>query len=155
MGLDEDLERVAVAAGAHVRPGEKLSGVIPTEPTEGERVYLCVFVGAGESRAWLALDRMGGVIAERGLIRDAVAIAALCEAAEEALASRPEEALESSPPRLATPSYLDELGAAAREREGANGQASAAQFAQAMRAANTAVAELELEVERGYRVPVR
>ena len=122
------LERVAVAAAAHVRPGEKLSGVIPTEPTEGERVYLCAFVGAEDSRAWLALDQVGGVIAERRLVRDAVAIAALCEAAEEALASGREEAL-NAPPRLATPSYLDDLGAAARELDRANGLDSGLQFA--------------------------
>lgn len=143
-----------MAARTHVRPGEQLSGVIPTEPAEGERVYLCAFVGAEESREWLALDAAGEVIAERRLVRDAVAIAALCEAAEEAVASGLEGVLEA-PPRLATPSYLDELGAAARELERASGHAADSPFARVLRAANSAVAELELDVERGYKVPLR
>ena len=154
MGLAEDLERAAVAARAHAGPGEQLSGVIAAEPAEAERVYLCAFAEAGDSQTWIALDAAGEVIFDRRLIRDAVAIAALCEAAEEAAASGLERVLEA-PPRLATPAYLDELGAAARELEQANGHVSDSPFAEAMRAATPAIEELTLSVERGYKAPLR
>src|SRR5206468_4833423 len=114
--------------------------VIPSEPEAGLRVYLCAFATDNGSRTWLALDGAGKPIDERRLVRNAVSIAGLCEAAEdraaggklselrdrladlrrteqaeieeaEVAAAELERVLES-PPRLATPSYLDELGAA-------------------------------------------
>jgi hypothetical protein len=154
VSLGEDLERVAVAARAHAEPGEELASVIPTEPMEGERVYLCAFAGAGDLQSWLALSAAGEPISERRLVRDAVAIAALCEAAEEAVSPDLARAHEATP-RLATPAYLDQLGVAAREREQVNGQVSDSAFAQTMRAATTAAEELGRDVEGGYKVPLR
>ena len=154
MSLDEDLERVAVAARAHAGPDEELASVIPTEPMEGERVYLCAFAGGVDLRSWLALSETCEPISERRLVRDAVAIAALCEAAEEAVSPDLVRAHEA-PPRLATPAYLDQLGGAARERDQGNGQVADSAFAQAMRAATTAAEELGHDVERGYKVPLR
>lgn len=172
MGLGEELELVAATAGRHAAPGEQLAAVIPAEPSAGERVYLCAFSDGREegARSWIALDHRGAAVAERRVVRDAVAIAALCEVAEErgeglAEAVRtsgleaPDEAVAEleralrPAPRLATPSYLDEVGAATRALELALGAESV--FAQAMRAASSTVEELELDVERGYKVPLR
>jgi hypothetical protein len=60
-----------------------------------------------------------------------------------------------SPPRLATPAYLDEIGVAARALEQALGQSARSPFAQAMRGAAATVAGLELDVEDAYKVPLR
>ncbi len=83
MALQADLEAIASAAAALGAPGESLAGVIPTEPEEGRRVYLCAFEG-GEERSWVALDAAEQVITDRSLVRRAVSIAAMCELAEEA-----------------------------------------------------------------------
>jgi hypothetical protein len=153
VSLSQDLDEIAAAAGRFSEADEELAAIIPTEPAQGERVYLCAF-GGPQDRAWLALNAAGEVIAERRLVRDAVAIAALCEAAEEAVASELESVLEP-PPRLATPAYLDQLGAAALELEQANGRVSDSPFTEAMRAAALTVEGLELDVERAYKVPLR
>jgi hypothetical protein len=152
--LSQDLGEIAVAAGRLAEAGEELAAIIPTEPAGGARVYLCAFAGTDGSRTWLALNAAGEVIADRRLVRDAVAIAALCEAAEEAAASGV-DAVRDTRPRLATPAYLDELGAAARKLEQTNGDMTDSPFAQAMRVATQAVEELERDVERGYKVPLR
>jgi hypothetical protein len=139
VGLREDVERIAAAARSFATDGEELSGVIPAEPEVGQRVYLCAFSGAG-SRTWLALDGDALPVADRRLVRETVAIAALCELAEEATATGSEL---DSRLRLATPAYLDELGAGATGVEG---------FAQVMRGATAAVDELGRDVESGYKV---
>lgn len=86
MELQADLDAVAAAAAALAAPGETLSGVIPAEPEQGARVYLCAFEGEGDgaSRTWVALDADGRPLRDRRLVRAAVSIAALCEFAEEA-----------------------------------------------------------------------
>ena len=60
-----------------------MSAVLAAEPTPGVREYLCAFeTGAGE-RSWLVVDAVGSPVLERRDIRDVVAIAVLCEIAEE------------------------------------------------------------------------
>jgi len=180
VALDDDLTRIAEAALAHAQPGETVSAVIPTEPETGVRVYLCAFDGPEAS--WLALDAGGQAVRSRTLVRDAVSIAAMCEVAEESAgggdletlreelanlrrAENPsgideaEAALDAlarvlgEPPRIASPAYLDELGAATRELEHALGSSLGSPFADAMRTAMGAVEELKLAVEGGYKLP--
>ena len=154
MSLESDLERIAGAAGAFATAGERVAAIIPAEPAESERVYLCAFDGADDTRTWLALDAAGTAIEERRLVREAVAIAALCEIAEESAAPGVGGVVDG-PPRLASPAYLDKLGAAARELERSTGHASDSPFAHVMRSAAPTVEELERDVERGYKVPLR
>lgn len=178
MALQADLEAIAAAAAALAAPGETLGGVIPTEPEEGRRVYLCAF--EGPARTWIALDADGRVVGDRSVVRRAVSIAAMCELAEEAagggkldelraelvalrLTEHPEgiedaeeAALElertiGAPPRLATPAFLDAVGAATRRLEQALSDDSVSPFVEVMKAAPAVAAELEHEVLAGYR----
>jgi hypothetical protein len=99
VALQADLDAIAAAAAALAASDEALAGVIPTEPDEGRRVYLCAFSSAtppgearrranddsdGPTRTWVALDADARVVADRPLVRRAVSIAAMCELAEEA-----------------------------------------------------------------------
>ena len=147
MTLAEELERIAVGAGA--------DAVLAAEPHAGERIYVCAFEEGDGGRTWLAFDREGEPIAERQRVRDAVSIVALCELAEETAAGGDldelrsqlaalrvtenpdgiEEAEEAvlelqrvlgTPPMLATPARLDEIGAATRALEVALGGAARA-----------------------------
>jgi len=136
MELDSDLRRIAEAAGRHAADGEEVSGIVPTEPAGGIRLYVCAY-GDGETKAWLVLDATGVPVQDRSLVHDAVSIAALCEVAEDAAGIEPES------PRVARPALLDELGA-----EG--GPAVAA----AVKGAADSVAELARDVERGYKLPL-
>ena len=184
MGLREELERVAEPARRFAAPGETLAGILAAEPEPGARVYLCAFVdGAGE-RSWVALDAEGEPITSRAPVREAVSIAALCELAEETAAGGDVERLRAdlatlrltegppgieeaeaaalelervlgSPPRLATPNYLDAVGAATLRLEEALGAAaSGSPFAGAMKQATETVQELTRDVEGGYKVPL-
>ena len=136
MELDRDLRRIAEAAGRQAADGEEVSGIVPTEPASGIRLYVCAY-GDGESKAWLVLDATGVPVRDRSLVHDAVSIAALCEVAEDAAGVEPEA------PRVASPALLDELGAQA-----------GTEVAAAVRGAVDAVEELERDVERGYKVPL-
>lgn len=138
MDLTQELHRVAEAALDFASPSEDITAVIPTEPGAGSRVYLCAF-GEGEGRSWLALDAEGRAVQDRALVRDAVSIAALCELAEETAGRAPAPEL-----RVATPAYLDEIGAAL-------GEEARAQFAEAMQSATASVDELLRDVEAHYR----
>ncbi len=180
MSLIEDLERIARAALAFAGPGETLAAVIPAEPASGLRVYLCAFEGSG-ARSWIALDGEARPLRDRRLVRDAVSIAAMCELAEERAAGgdpaslrarlaelrRREQvegieeaeaalvALEEAiapTPRLASPSYLDRLGGAARELERALGEIGRSPFAVAMAQGQVAVEALAADVEAGYKL---
>ena len=179
MALQEDLEAIADAAVALAGAGETLAGVIPTEPEDARRIYLCAF--DGPERTWIALDGEGRVVAERARVRRAVSIAALCELAEEAagggkleelraelvslrLTEQPdgiEEAEEAAlelertigaSPRVATPAFLDAVGSATRRLEQALGEGPGSPFAEAMKQGTAVVAELEREVLAGYKV---
>src|SRR5204863_384382 len=152
-------------------------------PRAGERTYLCSY-SVGSGRTWVALDEGGGPVTSRKRVREAVSIAALCEVAEESagggeledlrrklLALRMSEAppgieeaeaaalaLETaigSPPRIASPTYLDAVGAATRRLEEALGSEGGSPFAVAMQQALGAVDELRKEVESGYKLVLR
>ena len=144
MSLSDQLDQVAAAAIAYADDGEELAAVIPAEPAEGLRVFLCAFTD-GEERSWVALRPDGRVVLDRSLLRDAVSIAALCELAEDCA-----DGLDvvEEPPRVATPAYLDAIAAAARQAE----QGLGSGFAEAMKQGSVAVEGLTVEVEDGYKV---
>lgn len=181
MALADELDRIATLAAAHARPGDTVSGIIATEPTPGHRVYLCSFDDADGLRSWLAVRDDGSPITRRDELRGGVSIAAICEVAVDAagggdvdalIASLAElrereapegiEAAEEAArslrkvlgdlPQLATPARLDEIGAATRRLERELDPAGASPFAAAMKTAQGAVAELQREIEAGYRL---
>jgi hypothetical protein len=182
MGLAAELEAIAARAAEYADDGESVEGVLAAEPNEGERLNLCSFALPGGRRSWLVLDADARPIASRARVREAVSITALCEVAEEAagggdvaelrsrlvtlrLTENPpgiaeaEEAalaLESAlarPPRVASPSYLDALGAATRRLERALGD-DESPFASAMQSAVGSVDALTHEVEATYKQPL-
>jgi hypothetical protein len=181
MALEEEIAEAVAAARGHAADGEEVVGVVPAEPA-GVRIYLCAFQRDGDS-TWLALDRQGRPVAARGLIRDAVSIAAMCELAEESagggdigdlrarlLELRLEEAPEGieeaelaaaqlqetllAPPRVASTDYLDTVGRAAAELERALGATGGSPFAEAMKSGLAAAEELAGQVERSYKLPL-
>ena len=182
MALADELERIAEAARAHAGAGEELAAVIPAEPADGMRVYLCAFASS-ESRSWLGLDAGGAPVTDRGLVHDAVTIAALCELAEEnaggghvdevktqleelgrveglelvrdaQVALVELEAVLEALPRIASPVYLDRIGLATRRFEHALGEIGASPFAEAMKRGSIAVEGLTVEVEGAYKLPL-
>jgi hypothetical protein len=179
MTLEDEIGAARTAADAFAGDGEEIVGVVPSEPRAGRRVYICAF-RAGEEERWLALDAHGAPVEDRTLVRDAVSIAALCELAEDGAgggdlpqlrarlgeirdADHPEGIEEAEqaaaalaetlrePPRIATPDYLDEIGAAADRLEKALGDPGASPFAVAMQAGVGAAEELAERVERSYK----
>jgi hypothetical protein len=137
VSLSEDVARIAEAAAPYAAPGEELAAVLPVEPASGERVYLCAFAQADGTQAWLALDDGGSPLTNRTLIRDAASIAALVEVAEETAG-----VTAGDEPRLASPAYLDSLGAAA-----VNGD-----VAGALQGALPAIDELTRDLELNYKL---
>ena len=178
--LDE-LERVAILAEAYASAGDRVSGVVATEPTAGHRVYLCTFDDADGTRSWLAVREDGAPVTSRAELREAVSIAAICEVAVDAAGGGDVDALIASlaqlrereapegieaaeeaarglraalgdPPQLATPTRLDAIGSATRRLERELDPSGASPFAAALKSAQSAVAELEREIEAGYRL---
>jgi hypothetical protein len=174
MALADDLVRIADTAGVH---GPVLA-VLAAEPA-GRRVYL-VALGPEESRRWVVLDDDGAVVVRRDDVRDTASIIALCELAEDfagggdleqlraqlaqvRMVEQPEgieeaeeaalalERVIGAPPRIASPAYLDSVGAATLALERALGEVSSP-FSEAIRGASGAVDEFVQEVERGYLV---
>jgi hypothetical protein len=179
MALEDEIGVARAAAGAFAGDGEEVVGVVPAEPGVGRRVFLCAFQG-GQGERWLALDLEGRAVVDRRLVRDAVSIAALCELAEESAGGGDlpelrarlaeiretenpegiEEAEEAAavlaetlrgPPRLASPDYLDAIGAAADRLERALGDPGASPFAVALQAGLGVAEELAQRVERSYK----
>jgi hypothetical protein len=177
VALANELEQAAAAAAAH----GQVSGVLAAEPSPGRRVYLDAF-GVDEVE-WLALDADGTPIEQRDRVREAASIVAMCEVAADVagggdldelrsqltrlrFVEQPpgiEEAEEAAlrleravgaPPRLATPGYLDAVGAATMELERALGE-SRSPFADALRAARSPVEEFVQDVERRYKLDLR
>src|SRR4051794_6272849 len=136
VGLEQDLRRIAEAAARQAADGEDVAGVVPAEPPGGLRLYVCAY-GSEGATSWLVLDAARGPGSGRGLVRDAVSIAALCELAEEAAGVEPDSA------RVASPALLDELGAG-----------SGTDVAEAIKGGATTVEELVRDVERGYKQPL-
>jgi len=179
VALLHDLERIADAAAPHTPGGCGVSAVLAAEPAAGSRFYLCAFEGQDAGRAWLVVDDAGAPVTDRRGVRDVVVIAALCEIAGEAavggdldellsqlvalrLTEAPdgiddaEDAVRAlqlvigSPPQLASPARLDEIGQATRRLEQALDPAAPSPFAAAMRAAQGTIDELVREVEATY-----
>jgi hypothetical protein len=181
VSLDDELERAVEHALAAAEAGSSVSGVLPTEPQPGLRVFVCSVDGADGTRGWLAVRADGSAVTARPDLRAAVSIAALCEIAAESagggdldglIASladlREREAPEGiedaeeaarllrdvvgEPPQLASPARLDEIGAATRRLEEELDPGGASPFAAALKSAQGAVQELQREVEAGYLV---
>jgi hypothetical protein len=181
VNLAEDVQRAAHHAAARAEAGDVVSGVIPTEPEPGRRVYLCALDAADGFRSWLAVRDDGAVVESRVELREAVSIAALCEVATDAagggdldvLIERLEELRQSDgpppgieeadeaaralrrvlgePPQLASPGRLDEIGAATRRLEQELDPTAPSPFSAALQSSQGAVAELQREIEAGYR----
>ena len=180
MTLENELERIAVAAVRHADAGETLVAVLAAEPQPGVRVYLCAFDSDGDERTWLALDGDARPIVHGDTVRDAAAIAAMCEIAADTAGGGDLEALRAelvalrvredppgieeaedaalalertigAAPRLASPAYLDAVGAATRRLERALGNDAGSPFAEAMKQAVNAVESLAAEVEQNYK----
>jgi hypothetical protein len=134
VALENDLRRIAETAGRFAADGEEVAGIVPAEPANGIRVYVCAY-GDGEATSWLVFDATAVPVQDVQLVRDAVSIAALCELAEEAAGSEPDDA------RVASPALLDELGAT-----------GGPEVAAAVGGASEAVSELVADVERGYKL---
>ena len=139
--------------------------------------------GASAERTWLVLDEAGEAVTSRAVVREAASIAGLAEVAADSAGGGALEALRQdlvalrvtenppgideaeeaalalertvgAPPRLATPAYLDDVGAATRRLERALGEGESP-FGKAMAAAVTAVDSLTDEVEAGYKRELR
>jgi hypothetical protein len=178
-----NLGRIAALAEGFAPADGVVSAVLPTEPTPGQRLYLCAFETPDGGRSWLVLDDEGAAVADRREIRDAVSIAALCEIAEESavggdldellsqlvalrLTESPEgideaeDAVRSlqraigTPPQLASPGRLDEIGAATRRLEQALDPAAPSPFTAALKGSQGTIDELLREIEQTYRVPL-
>ena len=163
-----DGEHVGAVLAAEPSPDERLY-LCAFETVDAEE----------RTRTWLVLDAAGTPVTNRAVVREAVSIAALAEvAAERAGGGDLEEfrqqlvqvrvtenppgvdeaeeaalALErvvGAAPRVASPAYLDEVGAATRRLEQALGE-DASPFGRAMASAVTAVDALTAEVESRYK----
>jgi hypothetical protein len=180
VGLTEDLAAAAAAAQRLAADGEAISGVLAAEAAGASRTYLCAFA-RGEERAWVVLDAAGEPVTRRLRVRDTASIVAICELAEETagggqleelrgqlaslrLTEAPEGIEEAedaalalertigAPPRVASPAWLDAVGAASVELERALGQSGASPFAEAMKAAVGLVESFVGEVEARYKL---
>ena len=176
-----DLERIATNAATRAPEGGTVSAVLAAESTPGLRTYLCAFEAADGARSWLVLDGEGAAITARRDVRDTVSIAALCEIAEESavggdldellsqlvalrLTESPdgideaEDAVRElqrtvgTPPHLASPGRLDEIGAATRRLEQALDPAAPSPFTAALKGVQGTIDELLKEVEQTYRL---
>ncbi len=136
--MEAELRRIAEAAVGHAGDGEELAGIVPAEPSEGARVYLCAYRD-GEATTWLVLDADGAPVEDRSLVRGAVSIAALWELANELRGDEPDGA------EVASPALLDRAAADAEDP---------AAYVQAIAQAAGTVDELVRDVERGYKRPL-
>jgi hypothetical protein len=177
------LARIASLAAAHAEENESVGGVIAAEPITGGRVYLCAFE-RGDEHTWLALDDDGMPVESRELVREVASLAALCEIAEETAGGGQLEELRSSllqlrlteapvgieeaeaaalaleqtigsPPRVASPGFLDAVGAATRRLEHALGDSTRSPFATAMQQAAGTADEFAAEVAARYKRELR
>jgi hypothetical protein len=179
MALRDDLDRAAQAAARFAADDEELVGVVPAEPSPGDRRYLCAYAH-GEERTWLVLDDQGEPVADRDAVRSVASIVAMCDLAEDSagggeldelrerlvavrLTEAPpgiEEAEEAAlalqqvigaPPRVAEPAYLDRVGAATRKLERALGEPGTSPFSEAMKAGMASIEEFVQDVDSRYK----
>jgi hypothetical protein len=177
VSLGRELDEIA-AAVARYGP---VSAVLAAEPGGAGRSYLVAF-GEGEEREWLVVDEQARALDVRATVREVASIVVMCELASELagggdleelrtqlaqvrLVERPEgieEAEEAAlalehavgaPPRVASPAYLDAVGAATRTLEHALGELESP-FASAITSSG-AIDAFVLEVETRYRLPLR
>jgi hypothetical protein len=127
MALADDLTRIAALAA----PRGEVAAVLAAEPARGRRLYL-VALGDGDDRRWVVLDDGGAVVERRDDVRDAASIVAMGELVAE-LSGAGEE------PRLASPDYLDRVGA---------------EVSDALPGATGVVEAFVDDVLRGYLVPL-
>jgi len=178
VALADDLERAAGAAAVF----GPVSAVLAAEPSPDRRAYL-VALDEDEAREWLVLDGGLEPVAERERVREVASIVVLCELAGELagggqleelraqlaqvrLTERPEgiEAAEEAalalehaigaPPVVSSPSYLDEVGTAARKLETSLGDL-ASPFANALASSSATVEAFVVEVEGRHKLPLR
>ena len=178
MDLDDELTRAAESAAAY----GAVTGVLAAEPLPGRRLYLVALDVGGDSR-WVVLDAGGRTVDLRDDVRGTASIVALCELAGDVAgggslaglrqqlaqvrivenpagiedAERAADDLERAigvPPRVASPDYLDGVGAATAALERALGDVSSP-FTAALRSGTGAVDAFVRDVERGYTVPLR
>jgi hypothetical protein len=178
MDLRDELERIAGLAAAN----GPVSGVLAAEPAGRPRLYLVSF-GEDDERSWIVVDETGAPVDERSVVREVASIVVLCELAEELAGGGRLEELRASlaqlrmteqppgieaaedaalelervlgaPPRVASPAFLDAVGAATLALEQALGTYDSP-FATALRTSSGAVDGFLAEVETRYRVPLR
>jgi hypothetical protein len=176
--LSEQLERAAAAASSR---GE-VTAVLAAEPASGPRAYL-VALGDGDARSWLVLDGAFEPVSDRERVREVASIVVLCELAGELAGGGQLEELRSklaevritesppgiedaeeaalalertvgAPPIVASPAYLDRVGAASRTLEQALGE-QGSPFASALASAAGTVEAFVTEVESRQAVPLR
>ena len=180
MALQDELERIAAAVQVHATPGEAVAGILAAEPLPGARWYLVAY-SSGAERSWLVVDPASVPATRRETVRETASIVALCELAEEsagggeleelrrqlvslrvtenppgieraeAAALALEQAIGSTP-RIASPAWLDAVGAAVRELEVALGGQGPSPFAEAMKGTVPTVEAFAAEVEERYRL---
>ena len=155
--------------------------MLAAEPTAGSRVYLVAF-GEEEALEWLAVNDEAVPLAGRAAVRDVASVIVMCELAGELagggdleelrsklaqlrLVENPDgiEAMEEAalalehaigaPPRVASPVYLDAIGAATRDLEKALGEVESP-FASAITSSAGAVEMFVREVETRYKLPL-
>jgi hypothetical protein len=175
MALSDDLDRIAALAAEH---GE-VAGVLAAEPAQARRFYL-IALGVDDARRWAVLDDGGAIVERRQDIRDVASIVAMCELAEELagggdleqlraqlaqvrMVEQPEGIEEAedaalaleraigAPPRVATPAFLDDVGAATIVLERALGELSSP-FSEAIRGATGTVDAFVKDVEAAYLI---
>jgi hypothetical protein len=177
MTLADDLDRAAASASAR----GSVTAVLAAEVATG-RAYL-VALGEDDGRAWLVLDAAFEAVSDRERVREVASIVVLCELAAELagggqleelrsrlrevrLTEQPEgieEAEEAAleleraigaPPVVASPAYLDAVGAATRALEVALGE-HGSPFANALASASGTVEAFVAEVELRQAGPLR
>ena len=155
--------------------------MIPAEAAAGGRVYLCAFAAGGVAGAGLRSTRDRAPVRIAGVLRDAVSIAAMCELAEETagggdlpeLRAQLETLRATDAPdgideaeaaidelertigdelRIASPAYLDEVGAATRRLEQALADSGSSPFLEAMKQASLTIDGLAADIETHYKV---
>jgi hypothetical protein len=178
VSLALELEKAAASAAAY---GE-VSAVLAAEPASGRRYYLVAF-GEGDERKWLVLDASFQPVTAREQVREVASIVVICELAGELAGGGQLEELRSrlaevrmtehpegieeaedaalaleraigAPPIVASPAYLDEVGAKTRTLEEALGE-QGSPFSATLAASSGTVEAFVAEVEQRQLAPLR